>query len=873
MSVRNVFETLIPRQNALLNLSSAQQIGIPDWVDWVQNPNIKTVLDVLSIEEISGLLNGFDFTNPEAVAVALNALDQAAEGVRNLLGSVLNTFDLEFVFPIEGLNESIQISRESSGLTHIQAVNDADVFFGLGLVHAIDRLWQMDFQRRIVAGRQSEILGEDTLDQDILLRTIGLYRAAESAYQNLSLETKQVVDAYTNGINSFLELDLPLPFEFQLLDYEPEPWRPADVLAAVKLRSFDLSANFERELFRAELLNQGIPFERIISLFPLSDDAVTILQPEDLAALPLPLANGLSAPRQFADAIADNESPASGLGVDLSAIQSLQAISRALFPSAQASNNWVISGDRTTTGKPFLANDPHLPMQIPSIWHTVHLESPSLNVIGASIPGTPGIAIGRNEHIAWGVTTSLVDVQDLYLLQGIPDSELDIEVRQETIAVRGAEAVVIPVRESLLGPIISDALARDPSAADFPPLALRWVSLDDEDGTLEAFLEVNQASNWTEFTSALESYVAPSQNFVYADVEGNIGYISPGKIPIRPTVLGNPFTLNGLVPVDVNSLLAADPALSDPAQLDWESFIPFELLPQTFNPERGYIITANHRIAPDEYPFLLGFDYAQPYRARRIQELIEAKPTLSLEDMQAIQLDQVSLLASDFKPVLRDIKPLLKSVDPQPTEAIRWVDRLLHWDGDTSPSSRQATVFQKWYNELAKIPARAIGRDFLTGNLIEPTPQFLLTAFEQGDPACGGASTACLETAAQLFQEVVTSFDGSVPAWGEIHQATFNHPAFPLNRQVPFGGDRYTINIGSYDPETLLFDANGATYRQIIDLAELDNSVFIQTPGQSGRLLSPFFDNLLPPWQAGDYLPLQTDDFQSSIQITLNPNR
>jgi len=795
-----------------------------------QTPNLK-----LDIPDSTKLLSGLDET----------VIDQVRETLNNVLAN--GGWDVSVLLP--KVNTPITIEREASGLVHIEAQTDLDTFLGLGFVHAFDRLWQMDYQRRIVAGRLAEIVGPDAVEQDILQRTLGLYEAAESAYDNLETETKAIVDAYTAGINAFLSLDWPLPFEFQVLDYEPEPWTPEDVLAAIKLRSFALSGNFQSELFRAELISEGFTLEQINTIFPPDSGEETILQPRDVSALNLV-------------STADEETSLNSSGLtnlDPSVLDDFSLLTQPLAQdNLQASNNWVVSGERTTTGKPFLANDPHLSMELPPIWYSVHLESPNFNVAGASIPGVPGIAIGYNEHIAWGATNSQVDVQDLYLLDS---SQIQVDPEPEVIEVRGDEPILLTTRSSQLGPVISDALDLE------TPLALRWPGLEESDGTLEAFLGINQASNWDEFKSALESYVTPVQNFVYADIGeegdvGNIGYIAPGQIPDRQT------THTGLTPVPASP------------QFDWKGFIPFDQLPQTFNPERGYIISANNRIAPDSYPYNLGFEWAVPYRAERIRDLINSQATLSLEDMQAIQLDQVSYLYRDFQPILQALKPILNNWEPAPQEAQHWLNQLLHWDGDVNPRSRQATVFETWYNELTRLPASLLGEEFLEGNLQEPAPRFLLNALTQEgyldslDEFLPSTSPAFyLNLAAQSFVEVVDRFEGQIPQWGEIHEATFTHPLLPLSRQVPFGGDRYTINVGTYDSETFEFDTNGATYRQIIDLSDPTNkSVFIQAPGQSGRIISPFFDNLLSLWQNEQYLPLTSDQDEGGQRLAIDPD-
>lgn len=771
----------------------------------------------------------------------------------NLLGNIASHLGLSASLDLPGLSDDVEISREPSGMVHIQAENDNDLFFSLGFVHASDRLWQMDYRRRIAAGRLSEVAGATTLQQDKLTRTLGLYEAAESAYLNLDVATKQIVDQYTNGINAYINLNLPLPIEFQTLGYRPDPWEPVDILAGLKLQSLGLSGNFQSELFRLQLISQGFTPEQIAELFPLYTGDSTILRPEDVNNIPglagLNTAALSSSPQMDLSALATP--------IDLSQMQSAMSVVQSMVSvDTMASNNWVVSGSRTTTGKPFLANDPHLTLEVPSLWYMAHLESPTFNAIGATLPGLPGVVIGHNNRISWGVTNLQADVQDLYIMAEVPGNQsaylygTDVrayDIRQETIKVRGQADVVLPVRESIYGPVISDALG-------LPlPLSLQWVSLNETDSTLAAYIGINRAQNWTEFTQALESYVAPGQNFVYADVDGNIGYFAPGQIPIRRP--GH----TGLTPVLGTGIY------------DWQGFIPFDQLPQVLNPDSGFIVTANNRVGPSNYPYAISYEWAEPYRAERITELITSKPKLSLNDMQRIQLDQKTLLYRDFRPVLEQIQPLLNQASV-PAATRQWLNRVLRWDGNVSTTSQTATVFEAWYNELTKLIAGAIGQPVLQGNQLEPAPRALLNMLTNGSTVLNLTSAQVLEKAAEAFQRVITQFGGSVPEWGDIHQAVFKHPILPITRQVEFGGDRYTINVGTYDSETLLMDRNGPSYRQIIDLSNFDNSRYIYPMGQSGNPISPFFDNLLPLWQRGRYLALSTEDYPIAFRLNLEPS-
>jgi penicillin amidase len=724
-----------------------------------------------------------------------------------------------------GLTGPVVVERDGHGVVRIRAESLEDLFFAQGVVHAQERLWQMEFQRRVGQGRLSEVLGEATLPQDRFLRTWGFYRAAQAAYARLLPEEKRVVDAYVAGVNAYLATRPPLPLEFRLLGFRPEPWTGPDVLVWAKMMSYDLSANWDTELLRYRLLARGLSPERIAQLLPpYPEDAPTILR-----ELPLPK---------------EEEKP----------LQALLELSRRLPRFLEASNNWVVAGSRTATGKPFLADDPHLSLGVPSLWFLMALEAPGYKAIGASLPGVPGIVIGRNERIAWGVTNVGADVQDLYVMEEAPGGYrykgrvVPYRVREEVIRVKGGREERLKVRETVYGPVISDALEDRPKN----PLALRWVSLDPEDHILMAFLGVNRARNWEEFKKALEVYSAPSQNFVYADVDGNIGYIAPGKFPIRKE--GH----TGMVPVPGNG------------EWDWLGYRRPEEWPQVLNPPKGYVVTANHKVTPPGFPYALTYDWAEPYRAERIEELLLAKERLSLEDMKAIQQDQKSLLYRDFRPVLELLTPLSE-------RSQAWRERLLSWDGTMAPGSEEALAFALWYAELTRLPEREVGEAHWD------EPRYLLRALKEGDKNCDQPGTeyqeTCLDFAALALERALDRKEAlKAKTWGEVHRATFAHPVLshtPLSRlsdrEVAFGGDRYTVNVGPFDPVTLRM-TEGPSYRQIVDLADMENSLFVHPMGQSGHLLAPHAADLLPLWARGEYLPMRFAE-PPRRQLVLEPLR
>ncbi|WP_457633323.1 penicillin acylase family protein [Oceanithermus desulfurans] len=725
-----------------------------------------------------------------------------------------------------GLSAPVEILRDKNGIVHVKAANEHDLFFGQAVAHAQERLWQMEFQRRIGAGRLAEVLGEAALPTDKFLRTLGVYRAAEQAYENLPDDLKAIVDAYVDGVNAYLATNPPLPLEFKLLGFEPEPWTPADVLVWQKMMSYDLSGNYEEELLRYRLLARGLSKARVEALIPgYPEDAPTIVRrvPERLRPPP-------AAPEE-----APAPAPQGGAWVD-----ELLALARTLPSSLEASNNWVVGPQRSTTGKPMLANDPHLGLSAPSIWMLMELDAPTYRATGATFPGLPTVVIGRNDRIAWGVTNHAADVQDLYVLDEAEGGYRyrgevrPYRIRRETIAVKDAEPVVLEVRETVYGPVISDVVNAPAGQA----LALAWVSLEPSDETMAAFYGIGKAENWEAFTAALLRLKAPSQNFVYADVDGNIGYLAPGKIPVRKPGHSGKYPVPGT------------------GEWDWVGFVPADALPRAYNPPEGYIVTANNRSTPEGWPYAFTYDWAAGFRATRIEELIRAKPRLSPEDFARIQGDEVSLMARSFRPVLERLQP-------RSERAAEWRKKLLAWDANETASSTEATVFQAWYAELARLPEAEVGEPYWN------EPRYLRRALLEGDRACTARGVTCLEFASEALERALARLDalGGVVPWGQLHPAVFDHGVMThqpqlrrfFDRQIAHGGDRFTVNMGAYDFATFRMN-HGPSYRQIVALGEPDRSYWIHPMGQSGNVLSRHYADLLPLWASVEYLPMGTGE-------------
>jgi penicillin amidase len=753
---------------------------------------------------------------------------------------------------LSGLTGEVNIVRDRYGIAHIEALSDLDAYFALGFVHAQERLWQMEFQRRVGAGRLSEVVGEGALETDRFLRTLGVYRAAEASLAALAPETQQVLRHYVAGINAYLQTRRgALPPEFLFFRHAPEPWQEADVLVWSKMMAWDLSGNWAAEVLRARLL-QFLTLEQVAELWPPYPGDAPVALP-DFSAMyeTLPLS-------------------------------ALAAAAPPPLPAGAGSNNWVVSGEHTASGKPLLANDPHLGLQAPSLWYFAHLRAPGLDVIGATLPGTPAVLLGRNQHIAWGFTNSGADVQDLFIERLNPDNPgeyqtpegfVPFESRQEVIGVRGGEDVVITVRESRHGPIISDvsrpAAEAARATAETPEgyvLAFAWTALIDEDTTVDAVLQLNRARNWEEFTEALRRFVVPQQNIVYADIEGNIGYYAPGLVPIRAAG-------DGLVPV---------PGWDD--AYAWVGFIPFEALPHAFNPPSGKIVTANHKLVPGDYPYLITTEWAEPYRAMRIEALLGSEATHTPASFQRVQRDQLSLMAQDFLPFLR-----AAALETPRASALQ--ARLDAWQGEMRLGAAEPLIFYSWYRQLFRLIFEdALGSYFDAFAGFRPLLLQVVLTGETATDWCNDTRTPARETCTELSVRALeralgelTERYGADPArwrWGEPG-ARHAHAIFsgtPLARffdlVIANGGDPYTVNVGSFRFFSDFGQHHGPGFRAVYDLAVLDNSGFIHATGQSGNLLSRRYRDYLARWRDGELLPMLSDSvaYRAGAQVlTLRP--
>ncbi len=740
--------------------------------------------------------------------------------------------DSEGTLAVAGLESTVRIRRDARGVPHIQAAGAGDAYFALGFVHAQDRLWQMETMRRLGTGRLAEVAGPKALASDRFMRTLGFHRLAERQYEDLEPVLRRALESYSAGVNAWLDGHRgALPPEFYLLRLAPEPWHPVDSLLWGKIMAFTLSGNWRDELLRAALADR-LDAARIEELWP-----------------PFPGDGPLTAGDSGA---ADTAAYTSGPALDFLAASGLAPTGR----PRGASNAWVVAGRRTASGKPLLANDPHLGFKVPIIWYLAVIEAPGLEVAGATVPGFPFTVLGHNRRIAWGMTSTQSDLQDLYRERVdprdesrylTPDGPRRFQTREETIVVRGAEDEVLTVRETRHGPVISDL----PGGGDGVLALAATFSLPD-DRTPGALYRLNRARDWDSFVAALEDFHAPQMNFLYADVAGNIGFLAPGRVPVRKRGRGR------------------RPRPGWNGDFDWVGEIPFAALPRSLNPPAGRIVSANNRIVGDDYPYFIGDDWAPGYRARRILDLLDGETPLTVASMAAGQSDHRSEMARDLLPMMLDVEP----VTDRQRRALALVAR---WDGTMSRRRPEPLIFTAWLGELN----RAVYADEL-GDLFESyrslRPRFIASVLERRRRWCDDIATTTvredcadrlrlsLERALERLSKRLGE-DMAKWRWGDVHQARFRHPMLsgvPLlggfaDLAIATDGGDYTLSRGatrSGDRERPFEHVHGAGLRAIYDLSDLQRSRFMIATGQSGNPLSGHYRDLLEEWRDGRYMVL-----------------
>ncbi|MGB8276310.1 MAG: penicillin acylase family protein, partial [Alphaproteobacteria bacterium] len=725
-----------------------------------------------------------------------------------------------------GVVAPVTIARDEHGIGFITAGSEHDAYFALGFAHAQDRLFQMDFMRRAAAGRLSELLGPQALPHDRLMRVLGLYRLAEANLAFLSEPVRAALQAYSDGVNAYLRSHAGAwPVEYYLLGTRPEPWRPQDSLAWGRLMTLRLSVNSRQELLRARLASRLTP-RQIQDLWPI---------------YPLERRQGLNGA---------GPSPAVTVAGPMSVLDRLDAALASETASASASNSFAVDGRHSASGKPLLASDPHLALEAPGVWYLVRVEAPGMVWAGATAPGVPFLILGHNGHVAWGMTSTENDTQDLYYERVdpadpgrymTPEGPRPFTTRGVTIRVKGGADVHLAVRETRHGPVITDAIeggAEGLAAGPGTVLALADAALRPDVLTAQALYRLNHAKDAAEVAAALADFQAPQQNVVFADVEGTVGFHTVGRAPVRPKG-------DGTVPV---------PGWE--ADYDWTGFVPYDELPHALDPPSGRVIAANHNMAGDHYPHLLGAYWPAPYRARRIAELLDRSPKLDPLSAGRIQLDAVS-------PAVPDLLPLLLAVPATTAREAEAVAMLRSWDGTMSRRRPEPLLYSAWLLELTRvIAADELGPFF--ASFRNPDPLFLQEVLTERQDWCDDLATGARESCgdaiatalASALDKLTAAYGRDMTAWhwGRAHRARFlNHILGHVPLIGPFlepvigtDGDDTTVNRGTYaatDAGLPFVHRHGAGLRAVYDLADLDGSLFALAPGQSGNILSAHYQD------------------------------
>lgn len=754
---------------------------------------------------------------------------------------------------LKGLSQSVDIYRDEYGIPHIYAQNRDDLMFAVGFVSAQDRLWQMDLTRRAATGRLAEIFGERVISADLLARTIGYERIAKQQIEKLSPDELAALEAYSRGVNACVAGSAALPIEFRLLKYEPEPWRPSDSLAISRVLAWQLSKNYKSELAMLRVASR-LDSARAAELGLTYPESGPFIIPVELTGEPITIPYFDKGARLLDEIIG----------------------------TSGGSNCWVIGPSLTKTGAPILANDPHLSgTRMPSIWYFVHMVGGGYDVIGGLAPGIPIPLLGHNRRIGWGITNMNADVQDVYLERINPadqnqyeyDGEWrDMDIRFERIDFRTEDGeqsfIEITVRSTVRGPIINSISPNVVKA-----VSLSWTGFEPTPD-IGALVGINLAGNWEEFRAALEKFAVAPQNFIYADVDGNIGYSGAGRIPIR-------LSGDGTIPQSGWT-----------SKNGWDGYVPFEDMPSVLNPRAGYIVTANNKVTPDGYKHFLSAQWAPPYRYRRIAELIEGGGPHGVESVARMQSDSKSLLAEslviDLTPALSDLR------DPTLRRALKY---LKEWDFMNATDSVAATIYHEFLLRLADNTFRDdMGRELVEMYLDDYylwLERFVELLKDEGSHWFDNRRTEEIETrddvVVRSFTEAVDSLekklggDMSKWTWGRVHKLEIRHPLDKIFivRKIfnlgpyPFPGDGESVNRGTFAFNKPYDVTMTASIRHVMDFSHLGRSLGIHTTGQSANPTSDHYADFAEKWLDGDYVTMMMDreDFADGIEgyLRLDP--
>jgi len=739
------------------------------------------------------------------------------------------------------LIDKVEVYRDQNAVPHIIAKNEHDLYTVIGYISAQDRLWQMDLLRRVTQGRLSEIFGKELVDTDVLLRKLRIPETSKKLYKNLDQKVKKTALYFAQGVNAYIkDHENNLPFEFKILGYKPETWQPEHSLNLVGFMAWNLELGYKMEAM-LHTLKDKISEEQFAELLPNYNKNKIYVYPDF----------------KFSTSITKDT-------LLVAALENLSKLSPEIF---NGSNNWVVSGQKSVTGKPIFSNDMHLGLDIPGIWTRMHLVIPGkLNVTGVVLPGEPFVVAGHNKHIAWGMTNVMLDGADFYVETINPDNKTqykyngvwrNMTVKKEKIYVKGQDE---PVEKTLYfthrGPIFTSF-----DDVSVMPVSMRWIGNEDS-REVEALYKLSTAKNWGEFTQAIQGFQSVSQNIAYADINGNIGIHMTGRLPKR-TAPGYLF-----LPGDTD-------------KYDWKGFVPFDSLPYEYNPERGFVSSANNKTLTDNYPYYISEWYDLPYRIRRIRQMLTEKDKLSTEDFKQMLYDHHSLQAEDIKPVLLQHLTRVKDFNIKQQKAVKI---LQEWNNVYDLQSTAPTIFDQTMIVLVRN---------LVGDEMEPAvfdmynksilaaKYLIFNVFANNNSAW--SDDIRTEEKEDFHQILVKSFKEAVNEltqeygnletikWGEVHRLELKHPlgkvklldmTFHLNRSYKAPGNGNTVNPFSYT-FTNAFEADfGASQKHIFNTADWDKSYSILPTGISGNPASSFYCSQTPDYLKGhtyqDYFTIKS---------------
>ncbi len=752
--------------------------------------------------------------------------------------------DIEGEIRVSELESPVRIIRDNYAIPHIYAENTHDLLFAQGYVTAQDRLWQMDLTRRISSGRLSEIFGERTAEVDYFFRLLEIKEIAERIYKNLDEETGEEIDAYSSGANYYLESGKKT-IESVILGYEIEPWSPVDTISIHLLSAFVLSINMDEEIFAMKALKK-LGEKKLRELLPGYPEGINTLMPEDIMKL--------------------------NLRLDFPAGYKIAREQFGLFQGKGASNNWVVDGKKSINGKPLLANDPHLRIQIPSVWHEVHLNAPGINTIGATFPGSPYVLIGHNERVAWGFTDAMADRIDLYIEKVNPknpeeywyeDRWEDMRIKKVEIKIKGRgedKAVTREVRYTRHGPVISSFKEGIEGV-----VSMKWTGSMVEDQTLKGSSVLNRARNIEEAREGKNYSKIYALNMLYADVEGNIGYQLVGGIPIRITGKGVRLfdsasgSLRGKLPV---------PGWDD--DYEWKGFIPGEELPHLSNPASHFIATANNKIVGEDFPYLLSNSWAPPHRYERIVSLLKEKQKLSLEDFKRMQADVYSEPARMFVGVILKVHTY--------NQEVKWaLKQLADWDYEISSASLPALLYEvirmKMVENTFKDELGELYSDFiytlnfnynLMDKIIGTTDAHWWDNANTPNPE--SRDEIIMKSVEDALSEIKQKLgvEKEKWSWGDLHKYKFSHPLGEVRlldkifnpKSIPAEGGLDTINNSYFSYGSPYDVATVPSYRFLVDLSDIDHALGMNSTGQWGNPFSKHYSDSIEDWSRVKYHPL-----------------